>query len=214
MAYAYWKNTSHEVNSIFELFFRENPFKGEYCIFAGLEEVLRFVASFKFSEEEINFLKNGMPHADEAFFDYLKNLDCSKVTIRAIKEGTIVFPKIPLIQVEGPIIVCQLLETTLLNLVNFPSLVCTNSARHRKAAGNDKVLLEFGLRRAQGVDGAMSASRYSFIGGFNGTSNVQAGNLFFFMENKTLIYISFAKRKNVWNSIQGNSCAFFCHLFC
>lgn len=98
---------------------------------------------------------------EKEFFHWLKTLDCSKIKLYSIAEGTVCFPKSPIMRVEGPIAVAQLLETTLLTLVNYPSLVCTNAARHRLVAGADKVLLEFGLRRAQGVDGGVSASRYS-----------------------------------------------------
>lgn len=146
-------------------------------IFAGLEEALRFIASFKFTSEHISILKT-LPSCrswDEAFFDFLQNLDCRDVTVFAQPEGSMVFPKVPLLRVEGPLGVCQLLETTLLNLINFPSLVATNAARHRIAVGPKKKLLEFGLRRAQGADGAMSATRYSMVGGFDATSNTQAG---------------------------------------
>lgn len=178
MAYAMWKNGRHEISSVFDLFFRSNPFEGEFTIFCGLEEVLRYVSNFHFTPEQIKYIKHLLPHVEEAFLQWLSAVDCSKLKIYALKEGTICFPKIPLIRVEGPMGVCQLLETTLLCLVNYPSLVATNAARHRLAAGKDKRLIEFGLRRAQGPDGAISASRFAYIGGFDGSSNVEACFLF------------------------------------
>ncbi|CAK7337696.1 unnamed protein product [Dovyalis caffra] len=114
----------------------------------------------------------------DGFFDYLRGLDCSEVEVHAIAEGSVVFPKVPLLRIGGPIAVAQLLETPLVNLVNYASLVATNAARHRFVAGKSKILLEFGLRRAQGPDGGISASKYCYLGGFDATSNVAAGRLF------------------------------------
>ncbi|KAL9241574.1 hypothetical protein vseg_015672 [Gypsophila vaccaria] len=179
MAYAYWKAGKHTERAVFDLFFRRSPFGGEYTVFGGLDECIRFIANFKFTEEDITFIRNAMPgKCEEGFLDYLRKLDCSEVEVYAIPEGSVVFPRVPLIRVEGPVAVAQLLETTLVNLVNFASLVATNAARHRLVAGDDKLLLEFGLRRAQGPDGGISASRYCYMGGFDATSNVAAGRLF------------------------------------
>ncbi|KAL0922830.1 hypothetical protein M5K25_006855 [Dendrobium thyrsiflorum] len=110
-------------------------------------------------------------HHDRAdgFFDYLRALDCSDVDVYAISEGFTVFPNVPLMRVEGPVAVVQLLETPFLNLVNYASLVTTNAARHRFVVGKSKALLEFGFRRAQGPDGGISASRYCYMGGFDAT---------------------------------------------
>lgn len=178
MAYAYWKAGKHQERAVFDLYFRRSPFGGEYTVFAGLEECIRFIANYKFKEEDISFLRSALPTCEEAFFDYLRGIDCSDVEVYAISEGSVVFPKVPLMIVVGPIAVVQLLETPFVNLVNYASLVTTNAARHRFVAGKSKTLLEFGLRRAQGPDGGISASRYCYIGGFDATSNVAAGKLF------------------------------------
>jgi nicotinate phosphoribosyltransferase len=178
MAYAYWKAGVHEEEATFDLFFRKNPFGGEFAIYAGLEEKLRLFENFRFTDDHIAYLKEQMQQCEKGFFDWLKSVDCSKIKIYALKEGTISYPRIPLIRVQGPIAVAQLLETSTLTLTNYPSLMTTNAAKYRLAVGFDKGLIEFGLRRAQGPDGGVSASRYSYMGGFDGTSNVLAGYLF------------------------------------
>lgn len=180
MAYGYWKNGSHEKPAVFDLFFRKCPFGGEFAAFAGLDQVLDFVENFRITRAHTDWLR-GLPEfsgKEGAFFDWLLGLDCSGIRIHAQAEGSLVFPRVPLLRIEGPLAVAQLLETTLLTLVNYPSLVATNAARYRLAAGWDKSLLEFGLRRAQGPDGGLSASYYSYLGGFDATSNVKAGELF------------------------------------
>ncbi|TYI50387.1 hypothetical protein E1A91_D12G098400v1 [Gossypium mustelinum] len=163
----------------FDLYFRKNPFGGEFTVFAGLEECIKLIANFKLTEEEVSFIHKSLPGScEEGFLNYLREIDCSDVEVYAISEGTVVFPKVPLLRLEGPVAVVQLLETPVLNLVNFASLVTTNAARHRLVAGQSKMLFEFGLRRAQGPDGAIGASKYCYIGGFDATSNVAAGRLF------------------------------------
>ncbi|KAM7351463.1 nicotinate phosphoribosyltransferase isoform 2-T8 [Cochliomyia hominivorax] len=179
MAYAYWKSGKTDDHAVFDLFFRTNPFHGEFTIFAGLDECMKFLDSFHYSESDIEYLRQTLPEGTENdFFEYLGNLTAKDVTLYAIDEGTVAFPRVPIIKVEGPLIIVQLLETTLLTLVNYASLMATNAARYRMVAGKHVNLLEFGLRRAQGPDGGLSASKYSYIGGFDGTSNVLAGKLF------------------------------------
>jgi len=178
MVYSYFMWKKHKQKAVFDLFFRKCPFKGQYAVFCGLEDCLRFLNNFRFAEDHLNYLKKISPGWDASYFKYLKQLDCSQVKVYAQPEGGVCFPRIPMLRVEGPLGVCQLLETTLLNLVNFSSLIATNAARHRQAVGPDVQLLEFGLRRAQGPDGGMSASRFSYVGGYNGSSNVAAGKIF------------------------------------
>ncbi|XP_051233187.1 nicotinate phosphoribosyltransferase isoform X2 [Dicentrarchus labrax] len=202
MAYAYWRAGRHQEPAAFELFFRDNPFGGGFSLFAGLHDCLLFVRSFRFTDEDVEFLRSVLPPATEpAFFQFLRGLDCSGVMLRSVPEGTVVFARVPLMEVAGPLAVVQLLETSLLCLVNYASLVCSNAARFRLAAGPRRKLLEMGLRRAQGPDGGLTASRYTHIGGFDLTSNVQAGFLFGVPVAGTMAHsyvTSFTSLEEVW----------------
>ncbi|XP_032381273.1 nicotinate phosphoribosyltransferase isoform X1 [Etheostoma spectabile] len=202
MAYAYWRTGRHHEPAVFELFFRDNPFGGGFSLFAGLHDCLLFLRSFRFTDEDVEFLRSVLPpDTDPAFFQFLRDLDCSCVTLRSVPEGTVVFARVPLMEVSGPLAVVQLLETSLLCLVNYASLVCSNAARFRLAAGPRRKLLEMGLRRAQGPDGGLTASRYTYIGGFDLSSNVQAGFLFGIPVAGTMAHsyiTSFTSLEEVW----------------
>jgi len=174
MAQGYWKKGMKH-RAVFEMFFRSNPFGGGFSIFAGLETLLEKITAFCFSSDDIAYLRS-LGFFEEAFLEYLAGFKFSG-SIWAMDEGTVVFPNEPLIRVEGDILECQLIEGMLLNTVNFQSLIATKTARVVLAAGKASVV-EFGLRRAQGPDGAVSASRAAFIGGASGTSNVLAGKEF------------------------------------
>ncbi|XP_027203103.2 nicotinate phosphoribosyltransferase [Dermatophagoides pteronyssinus] len=180
MAYAYWKNGMSEKYAVFDIFFRKNPFGGEFTIFAGLEECLNFLNGFRYTSDDIDFFRKILSDdVEEEFLEYLSKITAKDVVVYSAAEGTVVFPKEPLMRIEGPLVVCQLLETTFLTLVNYACLIATNAARYKIAIDNRKIqLLEFGLRRAQGPDGGLSASKYSYIGGFDGTSNLLAGRLY------------------------------------
>lgn len=181
MAYGYWKKNMGEEEAVFHLFFRRPPFRGGYTIAAGIESVVFFLQNFSFQKTDLEYLatlrgENGEPLFEEGFLKYLSQLEFS-CDVDAVCEGEIVFPFEPLIRVKGPILQCQLLESALLTLTNFPSLIATKAARICLAAKEDPVI-EFGLRRAPGIDGAITATRSAFIGGCQATSNVLAGKIF------------------------------------
>jgi nicotinate phosphoribosyltransferase len=181
MACGYWNAGVSDYEAAFHATFRENPFAGEFTVACGLATAIDFLRGFQFDETEIEYLasqrgNDGKPLFGAGFLDYLCSLRLT-CEIDAIPEGTLVFPNEPLIRVCGPIIQCQLLETALLNILNFESLIATKAARVCLAAENDPVI-EFGLRRAQGVDGGLTAARAACVGGCAGTSNLQAGRQF------------------------------------
>lgn len=159
----------------FELFFRETPFGGGYAVFAGLQPALEYLAGLAFSEEDLRYLASLQLFAPE-FLDFLKEFKFQG-RVTAPKEGEVVFPGEPLLTVEGTLGETQFVETALLNIINFQTLVATKAARLTLAAGGSEVI-EFGLRRAQGPDGGISVARAAAIGGVTSTSNVLAGHLF------------------------------------
>ena len=180
MAYGYWKSGRAEEEAVFHLFFRTPPFGSGFTIAAGLDPALELVEQFSFAADDVEYLgsltgTDDEPLFERGFLDYLRGLKLS-VQIDAVPEGTVVFGSEPLMRVRGPLLQCQLLETALLNLINFQTLVATKAARISLASTGGG-LLEFGLRRAQGPDGAVGASRAAYIGGCDSTSNVLAGKL-------------------------------------
>ncbi len=181
MAYGYWSQGLAEREAVFHLFFRRNPFGGEFSVACGLTAAIEFVERFRFDSDDLAHLptlrgSDGKPLFSADFLDRLAGLRLT-CDVDAMPEGTVVFPHEPLVRVQGPLLECQLLETPLLNLVNFSTLIATKAARVCLAARGDEVI-EFGLRRAQGIDGGITASRAAYVGGCQSTSNVLAGRLF------------------------------------
>ncbi len=181
MAYGYWCQGMHERESVFHLFYRSPPFGGRHVVAAGLVTALEWLDGFALSASDIAFLKSLVGNDNQPLFRdaFLADLSKMRLTIDldAMREGSIVYPHEPLLRVRGQLWQCQWIETALLNTINFQSLIATKASRIRDIAGNDSVL-EFGLRRAQGVDGAMSASRAAYLGGCDATSNVLAGKAY------------------------------------
>jgi nicotinate phosphoribosyltransferase len=180
MAAAAWKAGVEDRETVFHLLFRRAPFGSGFTIAAGLGTALEYVRELRFSEDDLRYLRELRAESGEAMFepgflDHLRELEL-RVDIDAVPEGTAVFPQEPLLRVCGPVVPCMLLETPLLDLINFQTLIATKAARVCIAAQGEPVL-EFGLRRAQGVDGAVSAARAAYIGGCAATSDVLAGKL-------------------------------------
>jgi nicotinate phosphoribosyltransferase len=181
MAYAAWKSGADRKQAAFTLSFRTSPFGGGFTVAAGLEHAVDLVSHLRFEPEDLAFLAeqrgaDGAPLFERGFLDALTRLEVD-VDVEAVPEGTVVFPQEPLVRVSGPVVPCMLLETPLLTVVNFQTLVATKAARVTLAARGDPVL-EFGLRRAQGIDGGLAASRAAYVGGCAGTSNTLAGRLY------------------------------------
>ncbi len=178
MAYGYWKAEIAQRSAVFHLFFRKHPFAGQYAVACGLPQAIEFLQSLRFSDSDLTYLESlrdadGQPLLAAGFLDHLSRWRfCCDVD--AVPEGTIVFAHEPLLRVRGPLLQAQFIETALLALINFPTLVATKAARIVGAA-QGRPVLEFGLRRAQGPDGGVTASRAAYVGGCAATSNVLAG---------------------------------------
>ena len=178
MAAGYWKSGMADREAVFHLFFRKHPFQGGYTIAAGLADAVECLRQLRFDESDLAYLASlksaaGRPLFAPEFLEYLRAFKF-RCDVDAIPEGSVVFPHEPLVRVRGPILQAQLIETMLLQIINFQSLIATKAARICQSAAGDPVI-EFGLRRSQGADGGLAASRAAYIGGCAGTSNVIAG---------------------------------------
>ncbi len=180
MGFGYWRNEIHDRRAVFHLFFRKCPFGGQFAIAAGLGPAIEWLRRFRVETEDVDFLRTLTGNDGKPLFsnDFLAAIDGMRlsVDIDAMPEGTVAMAHQPLLRVSGPLWQCQWIETALLNLINFQTLIASKAARVCVAAQGESVL-EFGLRRAQGIDGAISASRAAFIGGCSATSNVLAGKI-------------------------------------
>ncbi|MDR4886201.1 nicotinate phosphoribosyltransferase [Fredinandcohnia sp. QZ13] len=174
MAEIYWREGLHNRRAVFEVNFRKLPFGNGYAVYAGLERIIHFLENFSFSETDIAYLKE--EGYKEDFLNYLKELRFTG-TLRSMKEGEVVFANEPLLRIEGPICEVVLLETPILNIINYQTLIATKASRIKQVVG-DQNAMEFGTRRAQEMDAAIWGTRAAYIAGFDSTSNVRAGKLF------------------------------------
>ncbi|MER2089806.1 MAG: nicotinate phosphoribosyltransferase [Sporosarcina sp.] len=175
MAESYWADGIHERKAVFELFFRRLPFGNGYAVFAGLERVLDYLRDFHFSESDLAYLKDDLGYKDD-FISYLKGLRFTG-SVYSMVEGELVFANEPIIRVEATLIEAQLIETALLNIINYQTLIATKASRIKQVV-KDEVVMEFGSRRAHEMDAAIWGARATFIGGVEATSNVRAGKRF------------------------------------
>ncbi|WP_370223994.1 nicotinate phosphoribosyltransferase [Cytobacillus sp.] len=175
MAQTYWEDNIHTKKAVFEVFFRKLPFGNGYGIFAGLERVIEYIENFRFTDSDLHYLKNELNY-EEGFLEYLKNMRFSG-TIKSMEEGELVFGNEPILRVEAPLAEAQIIETAILNIINYQTLIATKATRIREVIG-DGTAMEFGSRRAHEMDAAIWGTRAAYIGGFDATSNVRAGKKF------------------------------------
>ena len=176
MMETYWEDGIHNRKAVFEVSFRQLPFGNGYAVFAGLEKVIVILKNLHFTESDISYLRNELGY-DEEFLKFLKDLRFTG-NVRSVVEGEIVFGYEPLMRIEAPLAQAQLIETAILNIINFQTLIATKAARIKYVIGNNESAAEFGTRSAQEMDAAIWGTRAAYIGGFDSTSNVRAGKLF------------------------------------
>lgn len=178
MMYAHWLQGSLNDKAVFEAYFRKLPFGNGFAVFAGLERIIQYIRSLRFGDEEIAYLRTQEENYKEEFLDALRDFRFTG-NLYAAQEGTPVFANEPLLCVEARVFEAQLVETAILNMMNYQTLIATKAARIKQVAQDD-VLLEFGTRRAQEADAAIWGARAAYIAGFHATSNMRAGMLFGF----------------------------------
>lgn len=176
MLKTYWDDNTADRHAVFEAYFRKNPFENGYAVFAGLERIIQYLSNLRFSKTDIEYLESLDLYPQE-FLDYLRDFKFT-CTVRSLVEGELCFANEPLIQIEGPLGQCQIVETAVLNILNFQTLIATKASRMRSVIGENDKLSEFGTRRAQEMEAAIWGTRAAYIGGFDSTSNVRAGKLF------------------------------------
>ncbi len=175
MSNGYFEYEIHETTACFDMFFRMVPEQGGFAIMAGIEQLIDYLENIKFTDDDLNFLRAKYDF-DEKFLDYLKNFDF-KCSVKAVPEGTPIFPNEPIIKVIGPLLQAQMIETMILLTINHQSLIATKASRIVRAA-KGRPVMEFGARRAQGYDGAVLGARAAYIGGVNATSCTICGQQF------------------------------------
>ncbi|MGM0877393.1 MAG: nicotinate phosphoribosyltransferase [Bacillota bacterium] len=175
MTESYWEDNIHNRKAVFEVYFRKLPFGNGYAVYAGLERIIQYLEDFHFSESDIAYLRDELGYEDD-FLNYLKDLRFTG-NVYSVIEGEMVFGNEPIVRIEAPLAEAQLIETAILNIVNYQTLIATKAARIKQVAGEDTVM-EFGTRRAHELDAAIWGTRAAYIGGFDATSNVRAGKLF------------------------------------
>lgn len=174
MAETYWRDQMHNRRAIFEVYFRKLPFHNGYAVFAGLERVIQYLQKFRLTDTDVAFLRE--EGYQEDYLAFLQGIRFTG-TVHSMREGELVFPNEPMMQIEAPLVEAQLIETAILNIVNYQTLIATKASRIKQVVG-DQLAMEFGTRRAQEMDAAIWGARAAYIGGFEATSNVRAGKIF------------------------------------
>ena len=175
MAESYWADGIHNRKAVFEIYFRKLPFGNGYAVFAGLEKILSYLKNFRFTEADVAYLRKELAYSED-FINYLKDVSFTG-TVYSMREGELVFANEPILRIEAPLVEAQLIETALLNIVNYQTLIATKASRIKQVVKEESAA-EFGSRRAQEMDAAIWGARAAIIGGFDSTSNVRAGKLF------------------------------------